>query len=263
VSTSAISHQIRGLEELLGTRLLERSTGLGGIAVTAAGSRLLPATTDALLLLEDACLEIRNGTKLLTVSANGPFSSLWLALRMAIYSARHPETPIKSVILEGPPDFARHPVDIAIVHVPEREMLPGDVVLLQEEVFPVCSPALKERSTTALFQSQLLQQEHRDFPEVDWCNWAGELNLGDRFESRIVRYSSFIQVIGAAIGGAGVALGRSPLVQSELDSGRLVRVFPQLARIASWRYVIRLSTVRKHRMADNLVRHLRADAASC
>ncbi len=62
VSTSAISHQIRGLEEALGARLLERSTGVGGIRVTPAGSRLLPAARDALSLLENAlCRHPRNG----------------------------------------------------------------------------------------------------------------------------------------------------------------------------------------------------------
>lgn len=41
VSTSAVSHQIRGLEESLGVRLLERSTGVGGVRVTLAGTKLL------------------------------------------------------------------------------------------------------------------------------------------------------------------------------------------------------------------------------
>ncbi len=59
------------------------------------------------------------------------------------------------------------------------------------------------------------------------------------FEAKIVRYSSFSQVIGAAIGGAGLALGRSPLIDPELDSGRLVRLFPDLSRPASWRFVLR------------------------
>ena len=55
VTTSAVSHQIRGLEEGLGARLLERSVGAGGVRVTPAGARLLTATNGALTLLEDAC----------------------------------------------------------------------------------------------------------------------------------------------------------------------------------------------------------------
>src|ERR1700722_2792567 len=71
VSTSAVSHQIKGLEESLGVRLLERSTGVGGVRVTPAGTKLLTAASSALTLLEDACSDIRGiTTKRLTVSAN-------------------------------------------------------------------------------------------------------------------------------------------------------------------------------------------------
>src|SRR6516164_7125070 len=70
VSTSAVSHQIRGLEKSLGVRLLERSTGAGGVRVTSVGARLLAAASGALALLEDACEDIRGTTKRLTVSAN-------------------------------------------------------------------------------------------------------------------------------------------------------------------------------------------------
>jgi LysR family transcriptional regulator, glycine cleavage system transcriptional activator len=59
VSTGAVSHQIRGLEEGLGVRLLERSTGAGSVQVTPAGARLLAAASGALTLIEDACAEIR------------------------------------------------------------------------------------------------------------------------------------------------------------------------------------------------------------
>jgi LysR family glycine cleavage system transcriptional activator len=52
ITTSAISHQLRRLEESLGTRLLERSTGASGIRVTPAGARLLSAARGALSLLE-------------------------------------------------------------------------------------------------------------------------------------------------------------------------------------------------------------------
>lgn len=78
VSTSAVSHQIRGLEETLGVRLLDRSTGTGGVSVTEAGQRMLPAASGALSLLHDACSDIRGTTRQLMVSANLPFSAMWL-----------------------------------------------------------------------------------------------------------------------------------------------------------------------------------------
>ena len=261
VSTSAVSHQIRNLEELLGARLVERSTGMGGIRLTAAGESLLPAASTALSMLEDACSQIKGVAKQLTVSANVPFSAMWLARRLAEFSSRHPETPLNAIIQDGEPDFARFDIDLAVVHVPERALRPDDVILLQEEVFPVCSPELHPFASTAVCRCRLLQETHDDFPEIDWRNWSAEFGLPDDFETKIVRYSSFSQVIGAAVGGAGLALGRSALVDAELRSGRLVRLFPVLSRPASWCFVLRHGPTRRHRMLDTLIEFLRAEAA--
>jgi DNA-binding transcriptional LysR family regulator len=262
ISTSAISHQIRGLEESLGTRLLERSTGVRGIRVTPAGARLLSAASGALSLLEDACSEIRGITARLTVSANISLSTMWLARRLAEFSSLYPETPLNAIIQMEEPDFVRYGIDLAIVHVPERALRPDDVVLLREDVFPVCSPDLYPSASKAVCRCRLLQEAHEDSPEIDWRTWAPAFGLPNDFETKIVRYSSFSQVIGAAIGGAGLALGRSPLIDPELDCGRLVRLFPDVSRRASWSFVLRNGPARRHRMLGPLIDFLRAEAAA-
>ncbi|MBM2775881.1 LysR family transcriptional regulator [Burkholderia territorii] len=261
VSTSAISHQIRALEESLGARLLERSTGLGGIGLTQAGARLLPAVSDALSKLTDACDEIRGATaQRLTVSANAPFSSMWLARRLAEFSSLHPETPLHAVVVDDEPDFARSGVDLAIVHVPAHRLRDDDDVLMRETVFPVCSPELYPHASGYVCRSRLLQEMHDDCPEIDWRNWAVHFGLPDDFETKIVRYSSFSQVIGAAVGGAGIALGRVPLIEPELRSGRLVPLVPGLMREASWRLVLRRNPSARHRLLDPLIAFLRREA---
>ncbi|MEJ1975361.1 MAG: LysR family transcriptional regulator [Acetobacteraceae bacterium] len=261
VSTSAISHQIRSLEASLGVRLLDRSTGTGGVQVTEAGARLLPAAGDALSLLEAACAEIRGTRRRLTVSANPPFSAMWLARRLAEFSSRHPETPLNALMQDGEPDFARYGIDLAVVNVPESALRPDDVVLLREEVFPVCSPELHAFASKAVCKCRLLQEAHENSPELGWQSWSERFGLPGDFETKIVRYSSFSQVMGAAIGGAGLALGRSPLIDPELSSGRLVRLFPDVSRPASWRFVLRRGP-RRHKMLDPLVAFLLAEAGT-
>jgi LysR family transcriptional regulator, glycine cleavage system transcriptional activator len=262
VSTSAVSHQIRGLEESLGVRLLERSTGVGGVRVTPAGTKLLTAARGALALLEDACSDIRGTMKWLTVSANVSLSTMWLARRLADFSALHPEVAVNAIIQMEEPDFARYGIDLAIVHVPESALRPSDEVLLCEEVFPVCSPDLYPSASRGVCRCRLLQEAQEDSPEVAWRNWALVLDLPCDFETKIVHYSTFGQAIGAAVGGAGVALGRSPLIDPELGSGRLVRVFPGLSRPASWRFVLRRGPSRRHRMLGALIDFLLAHASS-
>lgn len=84
--------------------------------------------------------------------------------------------------------------------------------------------------------------------------------MPDDFETKIVRYSSFSQVIGAAVGGAGIALGRVPLIEPEPRSGRLVPLVPGLARDASWRFVLRRNPSARHRLLDPLIAFLRREA---
>ncbi|MBN3819541.1 LysR family transcriptional regulator, partial [Paraburkholderia sp. Se-20369] len=236
-------------------------TGVGGIRLTPAGARLLPAVSDALSRLTDACAEIRGTAHRLTVSANAPFSSMWLARRLAEFSSLHPDTPLHAVVLDDEPDFARGNVDLAIVHVPAHRLTADDDVLLQESVFPVCSPELYPFASGHVCRSRLLQEMHENSPEIDWRNWSAEFGLPDDFETKIVRYSSFSQVIGAAVGGAGIALGRAPLIEPELRSGRLVPLVPGLERAASWRFVLRRNPSTRHRLLDPLVAFLRQEAA--
>jgi len=262
VSTSAVSHQIRSLEDRLGARLLDRRTGPGGVTVTPAGQRLLRATTEALAMLQDACSDIRGMQRQLTVSANPSVSAMWLARCLAEFSARYPKTPLNAVVQNNEPDFSREPVDLAVVIVKQAALRPDDIVLLREQVFPVCSPALYPFASAAVCQCRLLQEAHDDSPEIDWRSWSAEFGLPGDFESKIVRYSTFMQVIGAAVGGAGIALGRTPLITPELDSGRLVRLRPDLSRTASWSFVIRCRPSRPHAMLKQLVEFLKVEAAT-
>ncbi len=260
VSTSAVSHQIRGLEESLGVRLLERSTGVGGVRVTPAGERLLEAASSAVALIEEACAAIRGMSRVLTVSANVSLSTMWLARRIAEFSALHPEIMVSTVIQMGEPDFLRYGIDLAIVHVPERLLKPGDDVLLREDVFPVCSPELYPLASQEPCRCRLLQEAHEDSPDVDWRNWASELDLPPDLGAKVVRYSTFGEAIGAAIGGAGIALGRSPLIDGELSSGRLLRLVPDLSQSASWRFVLQRGSSRQPRMLGILIDFLHASA---
>ncbi|HWK45109.1 MAG TPA: LysR family transcriptional regulator [Stellaceae bacterium] len=264
VSTSAISHQIRGLEDSLGARLLERSTGVGGVSVTPAGMVLLRASETALQLLAEACADIRKPKRRrkLTVSANAPFSSLWLARRLAEFSMRHAGAAVNAIVQEAEPDFVRHGIDLAIVRVTDATLRPDDDVLLREEVFPVCSPELYDFAVGAVCKCRLLQEEYETSSEIDWRVWASHFDLRPDFESKIVTFASFNQVVGAAIGGGGIALGRAPLINPDLASGRLVRLFPDVGMRASWCFVLRAAPGRRDDpMVRELSAFLRAEAA--
>lgn len=245
VSTSAVSHQVRRLEEELGTALLVRARNGSGVtrtAVTAEGQALLGAVDRAFAELSAACDSVRakGGRPTLTISANGSMASLWLAPLLARFAAQHPSVQWHMRTFEVVPDMAREGLDLAIFRARPGHIVAGDSKLFSETVFPVCSPALGLTGNPAeLVQHNLLQESADSSSEKDWSTWLDLLGVGARAKVTRVEFSTFNAVIAAALAGAGIALGRRPLIDSDLKSGRLIRPFGDRELPGSWDMVIR------------------------
>jgi LysR family glycine cleavage system transcriptional activator len=251
VSTSAVSHQIRGLEVTLGAQLLTRArngTGHTRTAVTSEGEALLRAV--------EAVRERARGTRpMLAISANGSVASLWLAPRLAAFAALHPSVQWQVRAIEETPDMVREGLDLAIVRARPGALAEGDRLLFRETVFPVCSPSLLPLgSTQELLRHNLLQEDYGSSREKSWSTWLELLGMPARARPTIVRFDTFNAAIGAAIAGAGVALGRRPLIDFELGGGRLTRLFSDRSLPGSWDFVIRS---RRDAARDVHVDHLR------
>ena len=262
VSTSAVSHQIRGLEAALGVSLLTRARNGAGdtrTAVTAEGEELLRTVEAALAQLATACESMRERARgarpVLAISANGSVASLWLAPRLAAFAALHPSVQWQVRAIEEEPDMVREGLDLAILHLPRGQLVDGDWPLFSETVFPVCSPSLLPIATTQdLLRHNLLQEDHSNSRERAWSTWLKLLGVPARARPTLVRFDRFSAAIGAAIAGAGIALGRQPLIDFELTSGRLVRLFADRSLPGSSDFVIR---GRPDAARDIHVHHLR------
>ncbi len=277
VSKSAISHQVKALEENLGVALVVRpSTGeTRRTTATPEGRRLQEAVELALGQLGNVCEDIKAGSRKtkrrrLIVSANGSFSSLWLAPRIASFAALQPGVEVHVRAVEAAPNLETERIDLAVIRIRRATELPTDEFLTGERVFPVASPVLLKDQPSGLadpadlMKFPLLQEEHSGTPEIDWSTWFDRLGLGPVPSERITRFSGFNLAVGAAIAGGGIALGRSPLIDFEMASGRLVRVLPGLEQPGSWNFVLRYN--RQSRI-DPIVRklvvflHQQADAS--
>jgi len=167
---------------------------------------------------------------MLTISANGSMASLWLAPRLAAFAALHPSVQWQVHSIEDEaPDMVREGLDLAVLRVRHGEVPEGDRLLFSETVFPVCSPALRLTGDPAeLPRLTLLQEDlvdHTASPEKDWSTWLDLLGCRPTTRVNIVRFYSFSAAVAAATAGGGIALGRRPLIDYELASGRLVRPF--------------------------------------
>lgn len=247
VSTSAISHQVRSLEGQLGIILLTRArngAGYSRTAPTEAGARLLAAIEDSLAQLADACDAARRGgraqTPELVVSANAPVAALWLAPRLARFSAAQRDVSWHMrAIDDETPDLVEHGIDLAIVRCRPGTIRPTDRLLFSETVVAVASPTMGPIDRPAdLLDHTLLEEEHGPDVEKSWSHWLAQLGCPSG-QAQIARFGGFAQVMSAALAGSGVALGRLPLVEPELAAGRLVRLFPDQALPGSRLFVLR------------------------
>ncbi|KRE96521.1 LysR family transcriptional regulator [Frateuria sp. Soil773] len=227
VTATAISHQIRQLEQRLGVALFERQAR--GVALTAEGRMLFPALREGFDLMADALAPLLRPKRrrIVTVSATPAFVARLLVPRLAGFQAAHPAFDLRLHASTRPVDFAAQQIDAAIRYGrgPYRGL--RHEPLLHTRFAPVCSPALKLRTPADLARHPLLhyqwQSAFRD-PQ-DWAAWRRAAGLRRLDVSRGVTFSDETHAIEAAIAGQGVALLDTALVADELARGTLVAPF--------------------------------------
>jgi DNA-binding transcriptional LysR family regulator len=132
-------------------------------------------------------------------------------------------------------NLERSLIDLAIRFCRPEAAPDGAVRLFGEEMVPVCAPALLRDRARPLKRPQDLAHHvllHFDYPGaqrlyMDWGTWLTSLGIGDVKAAGALHFSQYEQMIQAAIAGAGVALGRQPLVNELIQSGKLAAPFKQ------------------------------------
>lgn len=244
VTQSAVSQQIRALEDWIGMRLLNRLSGR--VTVTEEGARLAQAVTQGFGSVADLCRELRDcrsETMSIAVSCLPGFAYVWLIPRLIGFDQFHPEYPVSIATTAQLADFTHDEADLAIRYGPGK--YPGLHVerLLEERLFPVCAPALLAEGpplteVSDLARHTLLMDEVTDIDGLapTWQFWAQETGLTLPKPARVRRFGQSNMVVQAAIQGLGVALGRSPLVMDAMAQGSLVRPFASTveSRFSYW-----------------------------
>ncbi len=228
VTQAAVSHQVRVLEEFLERRLFRRLPR--ALQLTDEGQLYFAAAREALERLDVATRRLFESreTGTLTVSVLPSFAARWLVPRLGRFRARHPEIDVRVAPDPALADFARGDVDVGIRYgLGHYRGLRSDR-LLDEEVFPVCSPTLQAgehplQQPGDLVHHTLLHDETRE----GWRSWlrAASLETVDPDRGPIFVDSSML--VQAAVEGQGVALARRVLAEEDLSDGRLIRAFEQ------------------------------------
>lgn len=243
VSPGAISHQIRGLEALLGIELFERR--VRAIALTPAAKLLYPGVQSGFLQIQEAVAGLRHAAneRVLVVSTPPGLTAKWLAARLYRFASGHPEIEVRISSSLANANFATDGVDVAVRNLPVR---PGDdpgllIELLAEvSLVPVCSPRLAEqhglpRTAEALARMPLIHDESLSGRArmPTWSDWFNTAGLHSVDTGRGLHFNSADHALDAASEGGGVLLAHDLLAYDDLRTGRLI--IPVALPIASGR----------------------------
>jgi LysR family glycine cleavage system transcriptional activator len=240
VTQTAISHQIRRLEDRLGVALFRRRHK--SLTLTAAGESYLPAVRqafDGLRAATDTLLR-RERRRALTVATIASFAVKWLVPRLSHFHQQHPDIEVRVTTGTALTDFRRDDVDLAIRY--GLGQWPGldAVPLVREDVFPVCSPALRD-GRPGLRRPQDLAHHtliHLTIAPDDWRVWFTAFGIEGIDPTRGPSFDLQLSAIQAAVDGLGVMLGRTALVGDDLAAGRLVAPFDLVLPAGAAYYVV-------------------------
>ena len=228
VTQTAISHQIRRLEEQLGTTLFVRRNR--ALSLTREARDYLPAVRAAFDDLRQATARLRRPERdgVLTVSTTASLATKWLVPRMAGFQDTHPDIEVRLTTSSHLVDFRREQIDMAVRYGSGRYPALEVQRLMSETVIPVASPTLLAENPLDgpqdLAHHTLLHDGSPSADEScpDWAMWLAARGVRGIDGTRGPRFNQSSLVIEAAVGGRGVALAKRTLAQADLEAGRLV-----------------------------------------
>ncbi len=226
VTQAAVSHQVKQLEEWLGVPLFRRRPR--AVLLTESGQAYLPPVREALDGLATATRRLleRQSAGVLNVSIPPSFAANWFVPRLGAFRAANPEIDVRLNATDDLVDFAHDDIDVSIRY----GLGDWDGVeyehFMDEEMFPVCAPALLARGKPLRRPDDLRHYTllHDDMRE-NWPMWLRAAGARQVDPTRGPTFNLSSLVLAAAIDGQGVALGRSSLMERDLAAGRLVRPF--------------------------------------
>ena len=235
LSQSAISQQVRHLEERLGLTLFRRLTRR--IELTEDGRRFYETVRRAIQEIDGLAAELQGEAEQgkVTISVGSSFAANWLIPRLADFAAAHPNIDLSIMPSDSLIDLPRdESIDISVRFAQRgAEGLIAES-LAPEKVFVVCSPSLLEGRTRpqelpdlAAFPLLHNRVSEREANAVgDWGNWLERLGCRDALDCRrgrrLERSDLLVQ---AAVHGHGMALVWTTMVMNELRDGRLIKAF--------------------------------------
>lgn len=232
VTPGALSHQIRGLEDLLGVKLFERR--VRAIALTAAGRQLYPGLQTGFGQIRDAVASLGglHAPNVLVVSTSPGMTAKWLAPRLYRYSAEFADIDVRITSSPNNANFETDGIDIAVRNMgadSQRDPALQFEKLVDISMVAVCSPRLIEKhgavkNARDLARLPLIHDESLSLrvQAPNWKEWFEAAGVADVDLRRGLHFNTSDHALDAAGEGGGVLLAHDLLAYDDLRTGRLV-----------------------------------------
>jgi LysR family transcriptional regulator, glycine cleavage system transcriptional activator len=226
LTPSAVSHQMRELEDSLGVRLFERKTR--ALELTTAGHTLLDEVEPLLEALDRSLAQIarRNGRQTLRVLLPPFFASELFIPRLTSFCGAYPEIDMQIDTSDPRPSIHPPTADVSILLADAEPQGLTSCRLFSLSLTAACSK--EHAATVARLGSEVFKELaliiHKARPSA-WTSWAEEVGLATPEPKNVIELDTMSAVVRAAERGIGVALVPSVLCDSWFRSGALVRIF--------------------------------------
>ena len=246
LSPSAVSHQIRSLEDFLGVCLFHRNGST--LEITELARTYRDEVARALNILEAASsrVEMARNDASLVINLFPSLASTWLLPRLAEFKAAHDEVNIRIVSSYEPVQFTGSDVDLAIRYAAESPQDAQSAFLFEEEIVPVCSPAYLEqlavvRDPKSLLHGTLISCASHMNEWSDWfdvaaakqgrpvrpaaiaaCDTGPRQDAGNCLSTNGIEVENRAMALEAARGNLGLAMARTPFADEMIANGDLV-----------------------------------------
>ena len=228
ITSSAVSHQIKGLEEELGLQLFDR--GPRELKLTAVGSSLYEELSPLIEQIDTAVANYRKSGQRASVriSVQPFFASEFFVPRLSEFTALHPDIDIQ--VGTSDESAEKHPADVDLSIRLFRTPPSGyrADLLFPLRMVPAGSPAFKKamRVEKKRIKTAFPLIVHETRPKA-WKNWSKSTGIAVPDDSKVTRLDSMIAVVRAAEQGIGAALVPVPIANLWFEQGSIVRLFKQ------------------------------------
>lgn len=265
LSQSAVSQQIKALEDNLGVDLFRRVGRR--LVLTEPGQRYVAHSNKVLEMLAAASEDMWGFHHCgnLTISVCNVFAHRWLMSRIGQFCERFPDINLRFSTSDGPVDFAAQDVDLAIRYGGSEWKHGNAAPFLCETVFPVCSAGLKEKLRDLEHPSDILRAplliDGSATNAISWDIWLKHMRVDVPAKLNGVVFQDTAMLLSAAAAGHGIALARGALVADELRTGMFIKLFQEEVRIPQAYWIMSPETSNNRTKPEKFKRWLCGEAA--